>query len=318
MTYSWGDNRRFNSASNYFRRTFGGRVQKLAIDAGFTCPNRDGSKSTGGCSFCNNNAFNPSYCSPGKSISRQLSEGIAFHEKRYKSAGSYLAYFQAYSNTYAPVDVLEKLYSEALQVPGVTGLIIGTRPDCLGNEVFDLLENISQKHYLVVETGIESIYNETLNKINRGHTFEESVKAIEECHRRNIKCGGHYIFGLPGESREMMMASAAVLSKLPLHSIKFHQLQIVLNTPMAEEYASNPGNFCLFSLDEYINFIAAYIGNFSPNIIIERLAGETQPRNNLGNKWELRYDRVLQLIEKKMDELDTWQGKYITEPVLAK
>ncbi len=309
MIYSWGNSRRFNAAVNVIKEEFGGRVQKVTIDAGFSCPNRDGTVSTGGCSFCNNDAFNPSYCNPEKPVSQQIAEGIRFHGNRYKKADKYLAYFQAYSNTYGSVEKLRKLYYEALENEKIVGLIIGTRPDCINDSILSLLEEISKKYYLVVEFGIESIYNNTLEKINRGHTFDVSKQAILECKKRNIRCGGHIIFGLPGESREMMLNSAKVLSALPLHTLKFHQLQIVRGTKIGDDYLKNPDNYALFSIDEYIGFIIEYLEQLSPQIIIERLAGEAQPSLNLGKPWNIRYDQVLQRIEKKMEEMDTWQGK---------
>jgi radical SAM protein (TIGR01212 family) len=310
MIYLWGNTRRINAASNYNKKTFGERIQKVTIDAGFTCPNRDGSISTGGCTFCNNDAFNPSYCIPNKSITQQISEGIRFHAKRYKNATKFLAYFQAYSNTYKSVTELKKIYSEALNSEGVIGLIIGTRPDCVNEEIFDLLEEINKNYLLTVEFGIESVYDKTLEIINRGHNYAKSVWAINEAHKRGIKTGGHIIFGLPGEDYSMMMKSAAIISQLPLHTVKFHQLQYVSGTKLGEEYAANPQNFKLFEVDEYVNFISEYLGYLSPNFIIERLAGETQPDKNLATKWDLRYDQVLQKIEKKMEEKDIWQGKF--------
>lgn len=309
MVYSWGHNRRFNAAANAIKQEFGGRIQKVTIDAGFTCPNRDGTKSTGGCSFCNNNAFNPSYCEPEKTISQQIDEGIRFHEKRYRSAINFLAYFQAYSNTYKPASELREIYFEALKHEKVIGIIIGTRPDCMSPEIYDLLEEINHQFKLVVEFGIESVHNSTLEEINRGHTFEESQKAILECHKRGIKCGGHIIFGLPGETKEMMLDSAKTLSKLPVHSLKFHQLQIVKDTKIGDDFAKNPSLYRQFELVEYIEFMCEYLSCLSPEIVVERLAGETQPGLNLGKSWGLRYDQVLQKIEKRLEELDTWQGK---------
>lgn len=307
--FPWGHQRRFNAASNAIRKKFGGRIQKVTLDAGFTCPNRDGTKSTGGCSFCNNNAFNPSYCHPEKSIAQQIQEGIEFHETRYKAAGSYFAYFQAYSNTYANVDLLDKLYREALEEPKIIGLIIGTRPDCVDGPIFDLLEELSQDKHIVVEFGIESVYDETLEKINRGHGFEESKWAVQEAAKRGLSPGGHIIFGLPGESRQMMYDSAKVLSELPLHSLKFHQLQIIKGTALGEGYQEDASQFELFELEEYVEFMANYLELLNPNIIIERLAGETQPRHNLGIMWGLRYDQVLQKIENELQKRDSWQGK---------
>lgn len=308
--FSWGHNRRINLASNHTRMNFGSRLQKLTLDAGFTCPNRDGKVSVGGCSFCNNNAFNPSYCRDQESISLQLERGIRFHRKRYRKASLFLAYFQAYSNTYAPVDVLRKKYMEALAYPDVMGLVIGTRPDCVDEQIFDLLAEINKNYYLMVEFGIESVYNQSLEKINRGHSFEKSVWAVQEAARRGVQTGGHLIFGLPGESRSMMLDSAEIISNLPLNTIKFHQLQIVKGTRMAQDFEENPEAFTLFTLDEYVDFICEYLGRLRPSLVIERLAGEANPDYNLTNRWNLRYDKVLSLIEKRLEETDCWQGKF--------
>jgi len=315
MTYCWGTTRRFNAATDYLRSKFGTRIQKLTIDAGFTCPNRDGTISTGGCAYCNNNAFNPTYCTPEKSISQQIAEGIEFHENRYRSAEKYLAYFQAYSNTYASLDLLKDLYTQALKNEKITGLVIGTRPDCIDEYKLEYLAALSEKYYVVVEYGIESIYNDSLKSINRGHTYEDAVHAIELTKKFGVLSGAHFIFGLPGESREDMMLSAAIISGLSLHSIKFHQLQIIRDTRFAIEYKENPEKFDLFDTSEYVEFIAQYLALVNPDFIIERLASETQPWNNMAQDSGLRYDQVLQKIEKKMEKLDLWQGKYYKKVV---
>jgi radical SAM protein (TIGR01212 family) len=310
MTYKWGTKRRINFASNYLRNRFGTRIQKVAIDAGFTCPNRDGSISSGGCAYCSNNAFNPSYCHPGKPIRQQVLEGIEFHEKRYRSATQYLAYFQAYSNTYANIDRLKKLYEEALSFENVTGLIIGTRPDCINEPLLKYLSELAKKYYIVIEYGIESVYNKSLEYINRGHTYEDAVKAIELTKEYGLNSGAHFIFGFPGETMEEMRGSAGIISKLPLHSIKFHQLQIIKGTRFEKEYHADNTKFKLFNLEEYVDFMANYLPYLNPDFIIERLANETQPWFNVVETWKIRYDGVLQLIEKKMEEMDVWQGKY--------
>jgi uncharacterized protein len=309
MIYAWGHNRRINLASNNTKKLFGSRVQKLTIDAGFTCPNRDGTISTGGCSYCNNEAFNPSYCQPEKPITQQIAQGIQFHKKRYRTATKFVAYFQAYSNTYASVKLLRKYYYEALEHEDVIGLVIGTRPDCVDDSIFDLLEEINNTHYLIIEFGIESVYESTLKAINRGHSYKKSVWAVNEAHRRGIKTGGHFIFGLPGETTQMMMDSAKLIGELPLYSVKFHQLQIVKDTAIGNEYIQDATNFKLFELDEYISFISEYLTYLPPQLIIERLAGETQPDYNLATKWNIRYDQVLRKIEQHMEMLDLWQGK---------
>lgn len=303
--------RRFNSYSDYFKRTFGERVQKLAVDAGFTCPNRDGTVARGGCTFCNNNAFNPSYCDPKKGITQQVVEGVDFHKVRYRRANQYLVYFQAYSNTYAPLDKLKRLYEEALSQDGVIGLVIGTRPDCVDDAKLDYLKELSQQHYIVVEYGVESIYDEVLDRVNRAHSYAQSVEAIERTAERGIITGAHFIFGLPGESREMMMQSVEPVSKLPLHSIKFHQLQIVNGTHMAKDYRKNPENYDLFSFEEYVDFIIRYTERLNPEFIIERFAGEVPPRYQAGDGWgNIRNDQIMVAIEKEMERRNTWQGKF--------
>ncbi|OQX78382.1 MAG: TIGR01212 family radical SAM protein [Bacteroidetes bacterium 4484_249] len=310
MNFLWGHNRRFNSYSEYFKKQFGERVQKVSIDAGFTCPNRDGSLATRGCTYCNNDAFNPSYCDPKKPVAQQLNEGIEFHLKRYRRAKKYLAYFQTYSNTYAPLEKLEEMYSEALKHPGIIGLVIGTRPDCIDDEKLDWFGELAQKYYIIIEYGIESCYNKTLEKINRQHTFEQSVEAIEKTASRGIKTGAHIIFGLPGESREEMLKEAEILSELPINNIKFHQLQIIKNTAMAREYENNHSGFNLFSLEDYVDFIIKFIERLNPEFIIERFTGEVPPRFLSGPNWGLiRNDEINRLIENRLDELDTWQGK---------
>lgn len=310
--FPWGDDRRFNSYNSYLKREFGGRVQKLSIDAGFSCPNRDGKISTGGCTFCCNDAFNPSYCQPAKSVRQQLKEGIEFHKKRYRSAESYLAYFQAYSNTYKPLEELERLYREALSVEGVIGLVIGTRPDCIDEQILEMLQKLSSgtDSYVFIELGIESVYDSTLLRVNRGHSFATTRNAIEMIHSHGFHCGGHLIFGLPSETREMMLNTAKTISELPLSSVKFHQLQIFKDTKMADEYLNHSGDFHLFTLEDYIEFVIDFTERLNPDLVIERFAGEVPPRYLVTKPWsDLRYDQLLALIEKHMAERDTYQGK---------
>lgn len=309
MNYIWGNSRRFNAYSDLMRSIFDGRVQKLTIDAGFTCPNRDGTKGTGGCTFCLNQAFNPSYCNPEKTITQQLNEGKQFHQKRYRRAKEYLAYFQAFSNTYGTPEMLEKYYYEALSVEGVTGLVIGTRPDCLTDDGLDLLKNIAQQNYVMVEFGVESVYNKTLKRINRCHTFEESIEAIERSANAGIHTGCHLIFGLPGESKDDMMQSAGIISALPLTSIKFHQLQLFKGTILAAEYMNNPQDFIHFSMEEYLTFIVEYIEHLNPRFAIERIAGETPPRYAVTEPWGPRYDQLLRKFEEFLLTNNTYQGR---------
>ena len=313
LNFNWGHNRRFNSYSEYFKRTFGQRVQKISVDAGFSCPNRDGTLARGGCTYCNNDAFNPSYCNPSKPIDQQVLEGIEFHKVRYRRASNYLVYFQPYSNTYAPLDHLKKLYESALKQPGVVGLVIGTRPDCIDDEKLRYLQYLSKKYYIIIEYGVESIYNSTLNRINRWHTYEQSVEAIIKTTDYGINVGAHFIFGLPGENRTMMMNSVSEISKLPLTTIKFHQLQIVEGTAMVKDFTTNSTDYDLFSFEEYINFIVSFTEKLNPKFIIERFAGEVPPRYLAGPGWGLiRNDQINIAIEKELEKRDTWQGKYFS------
>lgn len=301
---------RYNSYSRYFSQLFGSRVQKISIAAGFTCPNRDGKLSTGGCTFCSNEAFNPSYCHPDKSIRQQIEEGIEFHQKRYRRASQYLAYFQAYSNTYKPLDELKQIYQQALDLPSIAGIVIGTRPDCIDEPLLHYLHEIQQTHYVMLEYGVESVYDETLKRVNRGHDFATAQKAIELNAQYGITCGAHFIFGLPGETKAMMLDAANIISRLPLTTVKFHQLQIFKGTKMAEEFQQHPDAFHLFELDEYIDFVIDFVERLNPSIVIERFAGEVPPRYLISKPWmKLRYDQVLSLIEKRMEERDTWQGR---------
>jgi len=308
--FQWGHSRRFNSYTEYFRKTFGGRIQKVVVDAGFTCPNRDGTKGRDGCTYCDNNAFNPSYCNPKEPLSIQITKGIEFHAVRYRKADKFLVYFQPYSNTYAPLPVLEKLYLEALMYPRVAGLVIGTRPDCMDNEKLNFLKHLARDYYIQVEYGVESCYNKTLERINRGHDFQISRTIIEQTHHMGIHTGAHFIFGLPGESMEEMLAEADVISKLPIDSVKFHQLQIVRGTHMEKEFEDHPEDFYKFTLEAYIRFIVSFIERLNPAIIIERFSGEVPPTFLHHSSWDLiRYDAVLRLIEKELERQDTWQGR---------
>ncbi|MDX9771274.1 MAG: TIGR01212 family radical SAM protein [Tenuifilaceae bacterium] len=311
--YKWGDNRRFNSYAGYIKRKFGGRVQKLTLDAGFTCPNRDGTISIGGCAYCNNDSFNPNYCTPSKSITQQLNEGIDFHNFRYRRVEKYLAYFQAFSNTYAPLPRLKELYGEALSHPKVNGLVVGTRPDCIDEEKLDYLAELAKDYYVSVEYGVESCYNRTLKRINRGHDFEKSVWAIEQTARRGLNVGAHFIIGLPGESRADLVSQTEIVSQLPLTTIKFHQLQIVRNTSFALEYEKTPEAFNFFGIDEYLELMVEIVERLTPSIVIERFTGEASPKTLIAPIWgKYRSDQLLQKFENLLEQKDTWQGKFFS------
>jgi radical SAM protein (TIGR01212 family) len=315
--FPWGHSRRFNAYTEHIRTTFGGRIQKVVVDAGFTCPNRDGSKGIGGCTYCNNEAFNPSYCSPVEPLHSQIEKGIRFHQVRYRRASGYLVYFQPFSNTYAPLPRLKELYEEALSYPGVVGLVIGTRPDCIDEVKLDYLRELSQRYFIQVEYGIESCYDKTLLRINRQHDFALSKEIILLTRQRGIQTCVHLIFGLPGETLDEMLDQASIISELPINSVKFHQLQIVTGTSMEREFSENSADFYNFTMEGYIDFITTFVERLNPAIVIERFSGEVPPRfmalagEDAG--WDLiRYDAVLRLIENELERRDTWQGKHYT------
>ena len=309
---------RYNAYSNYFRSKFGTRVQKLSIDGGFSCPNRDGRCGIGGCTFCTNEAFNPSYCRRVATITEQIDEGIAFHRHRYRSAPVYLAYFQAYSNTYAPLEVLRERYDEALRHEGVVGLVVGTRPDCVDEAVLDLLADYARRCYVAVEYGIESCYDRTLRAINRGHDFACTQRAIHATVTRGLPVGGHLILGLPGESRDDLLAEADIVNALPLTTVKFHQLQILRGTEMERQYQDETFRKTLlqFSLDEYITLVCDLLERLRPDLVVERLAGEVPPRYQACPERSfrradgrlLRNEEIPALVEAELSRRDTSQG----------
>lgn len=310
MIYPWGDTRRYNSYAGYFRRLFGRRMQKLSVDAGFSCPNRDGTLGTQGCTFCDNAAFTPSYCSARKPIRQQIEEGIEFHARRYREAQRYLVYFQSFSNTHAPLEVLRERYEEALAHPLVEGLVIGTRPDCVDEAKLDYLAELSHEHYISVEYGIESVWDELLQRIGRGHDFATAVRAVEASAARGLHVGAHFILGLPGEEKAKQLAAVEQINRLPLTSIKFHQLQLFRGTPMAEEYDHHPERFYFPSVEEYIDHMVEILRRLRPNLVVERFASEAPPRFHHGPNWGLvRNEQLWAMLEKRLIAQDTYQGE---------
>ncbi len=323
------DGKRYNSFVGYFKRVYGERLQKIVIDAGFTCPNRDGTVGRGGCTYCDNAAFHPSYSTSGKSLHLQIDEGIEFHKVRYRNAGHYLAYFQSYSNTYSSLERLRGLYMEALSHPSVVGIVIGTRPDCVDEEKLDFLAELAggrvltdwertlaggirRRPVVIIEYGIESCCDKTLRRINRGHDFAAVRMAAELTAERGIPMGAHFILGLPGESREMMLEQCGLINELPLLSAKFHQLQIVRGTAMEKEYAASPEDFERFTLDGYIDFFTDMLERLRPGLFIERFAGEVPPRFVNETPWGLvRNAELLRMLEKRLEERDTFQGRLL-------
>ena len=327
--YAFPDGKRYNSFVGYFKRRYGERLQKIVLDAGFTCPNRDGKVGMGGCTYCDNAAFHPAYSTAGKSLHQQMDEGIEFHKVRYRTTEHYLAYFQSFSNTYAPLSRLRELYEEALGHPDVVGIVIGTRPDCVDEEKLDYLADLSQGKILagwsrtvasqvrtapivIVEYGVESCYDQTLLRINRGHDFETARRAITMTAERGLDVGAHFILGLPGESVQMMLDSCEQINSLPLRSVKFHQLQIVKGTRMEKEYAVCPEDFVRFSLEEYLDFFVDMLERLRPDLFIERFVGEVPPRFVNETPWGLiRNVELLRLLEQRLATRATWQGRLL-------
>ncbi len=384
--FGFSEGKRYNSFVGYYRRRYGERLQKLVLDAGFSCPNRDGTVGRGGCTYCDNAAFHPGYSTPGKPLLTQIDEGITFQKVRYPRARHYLAYFQAYSNTYGSLDRLKALYEEVLRHPEVVGIVIGTRPDCVDEEKLDYLADLAAGRVLpgwqrslrqtqeltaqatvpgqakistqapfpvqtktpdqatfsasadsvsestppvaepveateltapivVVEYGIESCHDSTLRHINRGHNFECARKAVEMTAERGIDTGAHFILGLPGETREMLLDQCGLISSLQLRSVKFHQLQIVKGTTMEKEYAADPSAFYRPGLDEYLDLVIDILERLRPDLYIERVAGEVPPRFVNDTPWGLvRNFEILRLLDKRLEERDTWQGRLYSRP----
>lgn len=308
MSFLWGHSKRYNDYSNYIKRIFGERVQKLSVDAGFTCPNRDGTKGVGGCAFCNNSTFNPSYCGPELSIKEQLDKGISFFRPKYKTM-QYLAYFQAYTNTYGETENLIAKYQQALQHPLVTGLVLGTRPDCVSDDLLECLSSWQKDYYISIELGAESTKESTLVDINRGHTYAETVETTLRITSHNIPVGLHLILGLPGESREDMLHHAGEVSKLPIDFLKLHQLQIVKGSAFAGQYNATPEKFQLYRVEDYIELVVDFIERINPQIILERFVSQAPHDLLIAPRWGLKNFEFVAKVEKRMKERDTWQGK---------
>lgn len=368
----YSDGKHYNSFVGYYRRRYGERVQKLVLDAGFSCPNRDGTVGWGGCSYCDNAAFHPGYSTPGKALLAQIEEGIEFQRVRYPRVRHYLGYFQAYSNTYGTLERLRRAYEEVLSHPEVVGIVIGTRPDCVDEEKLDYLSGLAGGRVLkgwrrtfggsgidggwanersadsgsgangwraddrstnngstdgglpegktidapivVVEYGIESCYDATLRRINRGHDFECARRAVEMTAERGLDTGAHFILGLPGETREMLLDQCDAISSLPLRSVKFHQLQIVKGTAMEKEYAADPLAFYRPGLDEYLDFVIDILERLRPDLYIERVAGEVPPRFVNDTPWGLvRNFEILRMLDRRMEERGARQGRLFSK-----
>ena len=298
----------YRDFSEYLTSQFTYKVQKISINAGFTCPNRDGNKGYGGCTYCNNQSFSPGYGKPTKSISEQLEDGINFFSYKYPDM-KYLAYFQSYTNTYDPIDTLIDKYEEALSYPDVVGLIVGTRPDCMPEKLLDYFEALSKKTFVMIEYGVESTLNKTLDRVNRLHSYEESENIIRLTAKKGIAVGAHMILGLPGETKDEILSHADKLSKLPLTSLKLHQLQIIKGTIMSREYRVDPSAFNLFELDDYINMCVSFSERLNPEIYIERFTSQSPEKLLIAPEWGLKNYVVRDMIIKRFNERNTWQGQ---------
>ncbi|BEG97989.1 TIGR01212 family radical SAM protein [Bacteroides sedimenti] len=298
----------YNDFSTFLRNHFECKVQKISLNAGFTCPNRDGVKGKGGCTYCNNQTFNPEYCKTEKSVKEQLEEGKLFFARKYPDM-KYLAYFQAYTNTYSELEELKQKYEEALSVDGVVGLVIGTRPDCMPNELLDYLQQLNEKAFLLVEYGIESTNDATLKRINRGHTYAETVDAVQRTASRGILTGGHVILGLPGETHDDIVNQAERLSQLPLTTLKLHQLQLIRGTRMAHEFEEHPEEFHLYEVDEYIDLVIDYVERLRPDIVLERFVSQSPKELLIAPDWGLKNYEFTERVKKRMRERGAYQGK---------
>ena len=294
--------------STFLTKYFNYKVQKISVNAGFTCPNRDGNKGMGGCTYCNNQTFNPDYCKPTLTVTQQLEDGIRFFSHKYPSM-RYLAYFQAYTNTYGELERLKAMYEEALAVKGVVGLVIGTRPDCMPDTLLDYLEELSHHTFLMIEYGIESANDNTLLRINRGHNFATAAEAIQRTHRRGILVGGHMILGLPGENREELLRQASLLATLPLDMLKLHQLQLIRGTRMAREYEEHPEWFHLYDVDEYIELAIDYIERIPETVVIERFISQSPRSLLIAPDWGMKNFEFVNRLRQRMAQRNTWQGR---------
>lgn len=288
----------YNDFGTWIRKKFPFRVQKLTIDAGFSCPNRDGRISTGGCTFCDNRTFNPLYCDRNKGIAEQIRDGKAFFARKYPDM-KFLAYFQAFTNTYAPLEKLKAMYGEALAAEDVVGIVIGTRPDCVSESLLDYLQQLSQRTFVMVEYGIESANDDTLRRINRGHSFECSRHAIISTHNRGLLTGGHIILGLPGEDESESLRQAPIISSLPLDVLKIHQLQVVRGTALAREYAAHP--FHVYTAEEYVDLVAKYIRLLRPDLVLERFVSLSPPDMLIAPRWGLKSYQLTDMLRKRLN-----------------
>ncbi|MCC5932493.1 MAG: TIGR01212 family radical SAM protein [Cyclobacteriaceae bacterium] len=305
--YSWEGDRPFNDYAQWIKQKYGFRMQKISLDAGFTCPNRDGNLGRGGCTFCNGTSFRPGYCDPGLNFIEQVDKAINFFKPKYPGCG-FVAYLQSYTNTYAPIQALKKIYEPILGHPEIKGLVIGTRPDCLSHAILDYLSKLNEDYEIVLEIGIESTLDRTLGRINRQHDYEASVAAIGQVHLRGLQTAAHLILGLPGENYEDMVSHAIRLSELPIQSLKLHQLQVLRGSVMAGQYIKNPSSFNLMTMEEYVNLLADFLTQLRPDISIERMSSQAPAHDLIAPVWGKKNFEITRLVEKALLETGRFQG----------
>ena len=302
--------RRYNAWNDHVKARHGGRVQKVSVDAGFTCPNRDGLVGTGGCTFCNNASFTPGYLSRRQSITEQIDAGLEFLHRRYPGTPHFIAYFQSYSNTYGEFARLRACYEEALAHPQISGLAIGTRPDCVPDQVLDYLAELAGKHIIELELGVESCNDVALARVNRGHDFAASVDAIERAAARGLEVTAHLMLGLPGESHASMIDGARILSALPIRAIKLHQLQLVRGTVLAREWRRDPDSVVLLDEQACIELLVDFIEHLSPAILLQRVGSEVPPSQKLAPQWNLRLSELAPRLSAELARRNSWQGRH--------
>lgn len=302
--------KRYKDYASELKKIFNGRVQKVSINAGFSCPNRDGKIGVGGCTYCNNQSFTPDYCKSHKTITQQIDEGVLFFDHKYKNQ-KYIAYFQSFTNTYGRFEDLISVYEEALGHNKVSGIVIGTRPDCVNDELLDYLAEKSKNKYVMLEYGVESTCDDTLQLINRGHSFQVAIDAIKATAQRGIFVGAHLILGLPCEDQPQLLDHAEKLSQLPINCLKLHQLQIIKGTKMAKQFAENPEWFHLFSSEEYIDLVVDFLERLNPEIAVERFVSQSPKELILAPDWGLKNYEFAAKIEKRLAQRNTWQGRLL-------
>lgn len=301
---------RYRDFSQFLAEIFPCKMQKIAVNAGFTCPNRDGTKGRGGCTYCNNQTFNPAYCAPRLSVVEQLEEGKRFFGRKYPQM-RYLAYFQAYTNTHGDIERLMNLYEEALTVEKVDGLIIGTRPDCMPDELLMRLSDLQKRKRIIIEYGAETSHNGTLNRINRCHTWEDTVEAVNRTSNAGIPVGLHLIIGLPEETESMILETIDRVSELPVDTIKLHQLQLVKGTRMAMDVMQGLYDVPQFSVEDYIELCCRIVERVAPHIAIERFVSQSPDELLISPRWGLKNYEFTHRLNRRLAELDIWQGRLV-------